>query len=154
MTPNTAPRLGDLERAVMEQLWSGSGNATVREVHDALSAGRDIAYTTVLTVLDRLAKKGMVTRERDGRAWRYAAASSREALTARAMRHSINQLGDQDRKSAILQFLDGATPEELDDLKAALAELEDRAAVAATVTPAQITEPARRPGLRRPPRRR
>ena len=63
-------RLGDLERAVMDVLWDRSGPATVREVVDGLD-GRDLAYTTVMTVLDRLAGKGMVERERAGRAWSY-----------------------------------------------------------------------------------
>ena len=85
----SAPRLGDLERVVMEHLWEaaaaggpGFDGATVREVHDRFDGEREIAYTTVMTVLDRLAKKGLVTRERDGRAWRYLPADTREALTA------------------------------------------------------------------------
>ena len=64
-------RLGDLERAVMDVLWDvvpgTSDGVTVREVADALD-GRELAYTTVMTVLDRLAGKGMVQREREGRA--------------------------------------------------------------------------------------
>ncbi len=123
--PNSAIRLGDLERAVMEQLWTATDGATVREVHTALEADRDIAYTTVLTVLDRLSKKHVVTRELDGRAWRYAAARSREALSAETMRLTVDHL-DSDRRSAMLHFLDGASPEEIEDLKAALADLEAR----------------------------
>ncbi|KGN31692.1 transcriptional regulator [Knoellia sinensis KCTC 19936] len=126
--PPSAPRLGDLERAVMELLWSGAADrpqgASVREVLEGLPADRDLAYTTVMTVLDRLAKKGLVTRERDGRAWRYTPAGTRESLTAETMRAS---LGDAtDRRTALLHFLDGATPEELDDLRAALSEVEQR----------------------------
>ena len=90
MADGTAPRLGDLERAVMEHLWtheeSGGGALTVREVHDTVGAPRDLAYTTVMTVLDRLAKKGLVRQERTGRAYRYRPAASREDLTARALR--------------------------------------------------------------------
>ena len=50
-------RLGDLERAVMDHLWSTPEPQTVRQVHEALSAQRDLAYTTIMTVLQRLAKK-------------------------------------------------------------------------------------------------
>lgn len=128
MTPTSAPRLGDLERTVMERLWDSPDGATVREVHEALAADRQLAYTTVLTVLDRLAKKGLVTRTREGRAWRYAAKDSAESLTARAMRAHIDELHVDDRKAAILHFLDGATAEELADVRDALAELEVRAA--------------------------
>ena len=48
-------RLGELERAVMDQLWCMPEAQTVRQVHEALSARRDLAYTTVMTVLQRLA---------------------------------------------------------------------------------------------------
>jgi predicted transcriptional regulator len=62
---------GELEHAVMNILWSRSDSLSVREVHDLLSADRDLAYTTVMTVLDRLAKKGLATRHLSGRAWLY-----------------------------------------------------------------------------------
>ncbi len=58
---------------------------SVREVLDALT-GRDLAYTTVLTVLDRLAKKGFVHRVLEGRAWQYSAAVTREQIAAAAVR--------------------------------------------------------------------
>jgi predicted transcriptional regulator len=122
-----AGRLGDLERVVMEQLWNAADGATVREVHSALEADREIAYTTVMTVLDRLSKKDIVTREREGRAWRYYASNSREELSAQAIRHTVDRL-ETDRRAAMLHFLDDATPEEIDDLKAALAEVEARQA--------------------------
>lgn len=70
----------------MAVLWRPEPSArSVREVLDALS-GRDLAYTTVLTVLDRLSRKGYVDRVRDGRAWRYTAAVSREWLAEAAVR--------------------------------------------------------------------
>ncbi len=127
----SAPRLGDLERVVMEHLWEAAGvddfpGATVREVHERFR-DREIAYTTVMTVLDRLAKKDLVTRERDGRAWRYFPADTREALTARTMRRTLDDMEVTDRRAALLHFLDGATTDELADLKAALAEVEARA---------------------------
>ena len=62
--------LGDLERRVMEELWGARRPLTVREVHTAIATERVIAYTTVMTVLDRLAKKGLADREQDGRAFR------------------------------------------------------------------------------------
>src|SRR5690625_7018340 len=77
--------MGDLERAVMAQLWRSSTPRTVREVHAALEPTRPLAYTTVMTVLDRLAKKGLVTQEREGRAYRYFPARTREQLAADLM---------------------------------------------------------------------
>ena len=105
---SSAVRLGDLERDVMEQLWNAADGATVREVHTALEADREIAYTTVMTVLDRLAKKSLVTREREGRAWRYAAASSREALSAQAMRHTVDRLVVQVDEAALTDLIRSA----------------------------------------------
>ncbi|QLQ16808.1 MAG: BlaI/MecI/CopY family transcriptional regulator [Micropruina sp.] len=74
--------LGELEQAVMDILWQRREALTVRDVHDLLSASRDLAYTTVMTVLDRLAKKGIVRRELNGRAWQYLPAVTRADLVA------------------------------------------------------------------------
>src|SRR5262245_41278845 len=71
--------LGSLERAVMEIAWAG-GQFTVRDVKDRLD--RAIAYTTVMTTLDRLYKKGFVHRTRVGRAFVYTAAQTREQFEA------------------------------------------------------------------------
>lgn len=120
-------RLGDLERVVMECLWGhDQGSLSVRDVHTELANQREIAYTTVLTVLDRLAKKGLVLRERDGRSWQYRAASSRAELTAQSMRHTMEDVDSSDRQAALLHFLDGASTDEVADLRAALAEVERR----------------------------
>ena len=130
----STPRLGELERVVMERLWEAAvaggpdfAGATVREVHASLEGERDLAYTTVMTVLDRLAKKDLVTRERDGRAWRYLPADTREALTAQTMRRTLDDMDVTDRRAALLHFLDGASSDEIADIKAALAEVESRA---------------------------
>ena len=63
--------LGPLERAVMDTIWRG-GDFSVREVQGRLA--NPVAYTTVMTTLDRLYKKGLVHRRRDGRAFVYTAA--------------------------------------------------------------------------------
>lgn len=130
MPSNPRTRLGDLERAVMEHLWTETDahpdGVTVREVHDALGVERGLAYTTLMTVLDRLAKKGLVERERDGRAWRYTAAATRHELTSETLHHTLGELAGAERRSALLHFLDESTPEEIDELKAALEELETR----------------------------
>jgi predicted transcriptional regulator len=122
--------LGDLERAVMDQVWgaadAGRAPVSVRDVHAALSPTRDLAYTTVMTVMGRLAEAGLLTQERSGRAYLYAAAGSREELTATTMLDQLHGMGTQDRRSAMLHFLDDASPDEIADLKAALAEVEAR----------------------------
>lgn len=145
MPTNPRNRLGDLERAVMELLWTtDSGNphgVTVREVHDQIGLERGLAYTTLMTVLDRMAKKGLVDRERDGRAWRYTAASSRDELTSETLHHTLGELAGDERRSALLHFLDESTPEEIDELRAALAELEQRRPDAETSEVSSATSP-------------
>ncbi|MDE9366728.1 BlaI/MecI/CopY family transcriptional regulator [Luteipulveratus sp. YIM 133132] len=121
-----SPGLGDLEAAVMHVLWTAEAPLSVREVHAALS-GRDLAYTTVMTVLDRLAKKNLAARQRDGRAWQYTARSSREELTAQVLRSTLGGLEPADRTAALLHFLGDASPGERDELRAALDALEHRA---------------------------
>src|SRR6202011_6328356 len=86
-------RLGDLERAVMDHLWSGPEPQTVRQVHEALSARRDLAYTTVMTVLQRLAKKNLVSQIRDDRAHRYAPVHGRDELVAGLMVEALDRAG-------------------------------------------------------------
>ena len=109
----------------MDTLWSHGPELSVRDVMDRMQGDKDLAYTTIMTVLDRLAKKGLADRTRDGRAWRYTAASSREELAATALRSTLENV-QADRKLAMMHFLDDATPAELDDLRAALAEVERR----------------------------
>ncbi|OLT17973.1 CopY family transcriptional regulator [Serinicoccus sp. CUA-874] len=128
--PLRSASLGDLERVVMEILWSEGPDLSVRDVIDHLARrehDKELAYTTVMTVLDRLAKKGVADRTRDGRAWRYSAAASREELAATALRSALDTV-QADRTAAMLHFLDDASPGELDDLRAALAEVERRRA--------------------------
>ena len=64
--------LGDLEQHVMAVLWRAQKPLSVREVHESLHYSREVAYNTVMTVLDRLAKKSVVERHLDGRAWLYS----------------------------------------------------------------------------------
>lgn len=114
--------LGDLERAVMEVLWADGGTITARTVAEALAAaGRDdLAYTTVLTVLGRLERKGVVRRTRDGRAHGYAASGTRAEHTAALMRAALGTAGDRD--AALARFVGTVTPEEAEVLRRALEE--------------------------------
>lgn len=110
-------RLGDLERAVMDALWARDTPATVREIAADL-ADRNLAYTTVMTVLDRLARKEIVHRERDGRAWRYEAAAPREAYVAELMLDALDLTGD--RAAALTHFAQSVSTPEAEVLRDAL----------------------------------
>jgi predicted transcriptional regulator len=133
---NSVPvvRLGELERAVMETLWDltsdwdadRSGDtggavartATARQVVDRLGADRQLAYTTVLTVLDRLERKGLVRRLRERRAHRYAPIATREAYAAELMLQALGSASDRD--AALVRFVDAVSPEEAEVLRRAL----------------------------------
>ncbi|MBI5870441.1 MAG: BlaI/MecI/CopY family transcriptional regulator [Actinobacteria bacterium] len=76
--------LGDLEADIMELLWKKSP-ASVREIHENLASERTIAYTTVMTVMGRLAEKGLLIREQHGRAYLYVPTQTREEFCSEAI---------------------------------------------------------------------
>jgi predicted transcriptional regulator len=118
-------RLGELERAVMDHLWASHEPQTVRQVHEGLSAQRDLAYTTIMTVLQRLAKKNLVVQHRDDRAHRYAPTHGRDELVAGLMVDALDQVSDSDsREAALVHFVERVGADEADALRRALAELE------------------------------
>jgi predicted transcriptional regulator len=115
---------GDLEAAVMHCLWSSDALMSVREVRDALAEDRDLAYTTVMTVLDNLHKKGWVRRELDGRAYLYEPVASREAYTAQLMSEALDS--SDDRPAAFLHFVDAMSTEDTEALRQALRKVSRR----------------------------
>ena len=120
-------RLGDLERAVMDHLWSAREPQTVRQVHEALSARRDLAYTTIMTVLQRLAKKNLVVQHRDDRAHRYAPTHGRDELVAGLMVDALDQAADSgSREAALVHFVERVGADEAAALRRALADLESK----------------------------
>ncbi|MBI3216446.1 MAG: BlaI/MecI/CopY family transcriptional regulator [Mycobacterium sp.] len=109
---------GDLEATVMEQVWERGDGATVREIFEALAESRQIAYTTVLSTLDNLHRKGWVRREREGKAYRYWPTMTREERSANLMRAAFSAGGD--REAVLAFFVEQMTAEESAQLKAAL----------------------------------
>jgi predicted transcriptional regulator len=85
---------GDLETVIMHMVWDRGSPVTVRELVDELRRERVIAYTTVMSTMDNLHRKGWLARARDGRAYRYTATASREEYSARLMREALAGGGD------------------------------------------------------------
>jgi len=104
----------------MDVLWESPDPLTVRQVSGKLTE-RDLAHTTVMTVLDRLAKKGFARLERDGRAWRYRAAATREAYVTELMLNALEQTGD--RQAALARFARSVSETEAAALRRALEAL-------------------------------
>ncbi|HTC82465.1 MAG TPA: BlaI/MecI/CopY family transcriptional regulator [Acidimicrobiia bacterium] len=95
--------MGELEASVMGVLWTRGGWSTPGEVHDVLGARRPLAYTTVMTILVRLWRKGRLERQRDGRAYVYRPLLSREEHAALRMGEMLT--GVADRPAALSAFL-------------------------------------------------
>jgi predicted transcriptional regulator len=101
--PGSSRQIGPLEGRMLDEVWA-SGSVTVRELVEG--GCQEFAYTTVMTTLDRLFKKGLLTRTEEGRAFRYAARFSREELHREAAGHAFRQLLDASPTPALpLSFL-------------------------------------------------
>ena len=114
--------LGELENSVLEVLWGAPSPLSVREVAAGLHR-RVLAYTTVLTVLDRLHDKGFVVREKDGRAFLYRPRMGREALMGERAVSALSKKGAPE-SAVLMAFLDSAEsrdPRMLDELAALIA---------------------------------
>lgn len=115
-------QLGQLEAMVMAELWAAEEPLPVRPVLERLNssrgAGRELAYTTVMTVLENLRRKGLVERSKAGRAYDYRPVLSREEHTAALMEDVL--ASSTDRRVTLLRFAEQITPEELASLRDAL----------------------------------
>ncbi|MBA4864297.1 BlaI/MecI/CopY family transcriptional regulator [Streptomyces sp. PSKA54] len=110
-------RSGELERTVMDVLWEAGKPCTAKDVLEALP-GQDLAYTTVITVLERLARKGTANRRRTGRSWQYTPAASRESYVSSLMRDILGQAGDPE--AVLVHFARSVSPPEAAALREAL----------------------------------
>lgn len=110
-------RSGELGRAVMDVLWDAGRPCTAKEVLDALP-DRGLAYTTVITVLERLARKGTAHRERVGRSWHYTPAAGRESYVSSLMMDVLAQAGDRD--AVLAHFARSVSEPEAEILREAL----------------------------------
>jgi len=96
---------GELEQRVMVLLWQGGGRPLSCAGRGLLARDRDLAYTTVMTVLDRLAKKGLAKREMKRRAWHYEPADPQAVVLARDMAGLLSDVPAEVRREA-LRLLD------------------------------------------------
>jgi len=99
------PPLHELESEVMEQLWA-AGEATVRSVMEALNkrSRRDRAYTTYMTIMARLHKKGLLRRRREGKTDHYAPAFERDEYMGLRARAEVQRLVSEYGDAALGQF--------------------------------------------------
>ncbi len=116
-----ARQLGELEAEVMDRLWTWQHPATVREVLDDLVPARKLAYTTVMTVMDNLHRKGLLSREQDGRAYRYSPVHTRADHAAELIASAVAT--SEDRTAPLLRFVEQMDADEVRVLRASLERL-------------------------------
>lgn len=114
------PRLGPLERAVLDRLWA-AGAADVSSMHRQVGLERGLARNTIHSTLERLVRKGLVHREKRGRAFWYAATVSRDDFFTRSVHDLLDGIPHADAQSLLASFV--AFAERTSD--AALCELEE-----------------------------
>src|SRR6266699_6498174 len=111
-------RFGELEAVIVDRLWQWGRPVLVREVVEDLRGERPLAYTTVMTVMENLHRKGWLRRERDGRAWRYEPTGSRSGYTAALMNDALGT--SPDRRTALTHFALQMSPHDAAQLREAL----------------------------------
>jgi len=89
----------------MQLLWAEQEPLTVRDVHTGLATSRDLAYTTVMTVMERLWRKGLLRRKPRGRAFEYEPATTEAQYTARLMHELLRTT--RDRRNVLAHFVGG-----------------------------------------------
>jgi predicted transcriptional regulator len=115
----SSSQLGPLEQRLLEALWE-RGNATVRELLE--SGCDDLAYTTVMTTLDRLFKKNLLDREAEGRAFRYSPRLTRQEMHREVAGEAFRQFLDASPAASLplsylVEILSERDAQLLDDLK-------------------------------------
>jgi predicted transcriptional regulator len=113
--------LGPLEKGVMERMWKRK-ECTVRDIFDDYAG--ELAYTTLMTTVDRLHKKGLLNRSKDGKAFVYSTKFSREELDRRMVRELLGALVKDSgpKPLPVLSCFVDAISEEDDKLLSALEE--------------------------------
>lgn len=99
--------LGPLEAELLDLVWA-HGAVTARDLHDSQVPAGARAYTTLMTTLDRLYKKGLLAREKDGMAWRYSAACTRSELDQRRVDALAMRIVAQHGDAGLAAFVDAA----------------------------------------------
>jgi predicted transcriptional regulator len=107
--------MGDLEAEIMECVWD-LGSASVKDVHECLLERREIAYTTVMTVMSRLAAKGLLVSRPVGRAYVYQAAAGREDFCAGVVRDFMSGVLAGADRAVLAQFVESVTERDLEQL--------------------------------------
>ncbi len=97
--------LGPLEKDIMQHLWEGNSK-TVRQVHTFLEVKRDIAYTTVMTIMTRLTDKGFLLRKKIGKTYFYSPKKNEKQVIKKVVQNIFDSMVNQFGQEAIIAFAD------------------------------------------------
>ena len=119
------PKPTDAELELLRVLWE-RGSSTVRQVHEALPKSKSTGYTTTLKILQKMADKGLVTRDESQKSHIYEAAIEAEKTQRQLVRHLLKGAFGGSPARLVMQALseEQATPEEMDEIRELLDELE------------------------------
>jgi predicted transcriptional regulator len=111
-------RFGDLEAAIMDVVWAAGGPVRVREVSEQLNQNRPLAFNTVQTVMENLYHKGWLGRQKEGRAYRYEQARTRDDYADELLAEALAAAGDP--AATLVRLAGNLEPGEAARLRAAL----------------------------------
>lgn len=117
------PALGDLEVAVLEDIWR-SGASDTKAVYARVGSARAIALNTVQSTLERLFRKGLLQREKVRHAYQYSAAVSRQELIGRLVESTVQRIANPGSDELLMAFVDltaRAGEDQLEQLEALIA---------------------------------
>jgi len=124
LNPSDPPPLGDLEIAVLEDVWR-AGTADAKTAHSRVGRSRAISLNTVQSTLERLFRKGLLRREKISHAYEYTAAVSRQELVGRLVESTVRRVaGDRPEVllSAFVDLAGRADDEQLRQLETLIAQ--------------------------------
>ncbi|MEO8425264.1 MAG: BlaI/MecI/CopY family transcriptional regulator [Actinomycetota bacterium] len=121
IVPKLTGQLGPLERSIMEVVWDRDDDVTVRDLLDTPDT-RELAYTTVMTVMDRLWRKGLLSRGRAGRAYVYRFRITREQYVSGLVGQVLASA--QDRRTVLLGFVRGVSESDREELRKLIRKVE------------------------------
>lgn len=125
LAPDSQPIRGDLQLEIMRILW-GTASASVEEVRKALPAKRRGAYTTVQTVLNRLADRGLVERRKEAKAIQYSVRISEPEYVTGSLQRTLEGASEAARVSALANLVEELAPQDLDAISDIAAEIRTR----------------------------
>lgn len=115
--PGLEKVLGSLESDVMEVVWLKNTEVSVRDILETLVGTREIAYTTVMTIMGRLAEKGLLTRRKEGNAFLFSPVITREDFTAQLVDNVVDDLLSDFSEAAMASFINRVGKKDLEAIE-------------------------------------